>query len=35
MKKLSVNGRGEIAVVNSSLREGKRSRVWLVRGAIR
>jgi hypothetical protein len=33
MKKLAVNARGEIAVVNSSLRDGERSRVWLVRGA--
>jgi hypothetical protein len=32
MKKLAVNGDGAIAVVNSSLKEGERSRVWLIRG---
>jgi hypothetical protein len=33
MQKLAVNRRGELAIVNSSLAEGKRSRVWLMRGA--
>ena len=32
MKKLAVNGAGSVAVVNSSLRDGERSRVWLIRG---
>jgi hypothetical protein len=32
VNKLSVNARGDIAVVNSSLREGSHSRVWLMRG---
>jgi hypothetical protein len=32
MAKLAVNGRGQVAVVNSSLREGSHSRVWLMRG---
>ncbi|MEJ7932244.1 sialidase family protein [Ramlibacter sp. AN1015] len=32
LRKLAVNGRGEVAVVNSSLREGSHSRVWLIRG---
>jgi hypothetical protein len=32
MRKLSANRHGEIAVVNSSLKDGERSRVWLVRG---
>lgn len=31
-KKLAVSGDGRIAVVNSSLEAGKRSRVWLMRG---
>lgn len=31
-KKLAVSADGRIAVVNSSLKQGKRSRVWLVRG---
>ena len=32
MRKLSVSRGGEIAVVNSSLKDGERSRVWMVRG---
>lgn len=32
MQKLAVNGAGEIAVVNSSLKHGSHSRVWLTRG---
>lgn len=31
MKKLAVNGAGDIAIVNSSLKEGEHSRVWLIR----
>jgi hypothetical protein len=31
MQKLAVNRRGDVAVVNSSLEDGKRSRVWLMR----
>jgi hypothetical protein len=31
MKKLAVNAHGAVAVVNSSLRENERSRVWLIR----
>jgi hypothetical protein len=31
--KLAVNARGEVAVVNSSFREGERSRVWLLRAS--
>jgi hypothetical protein len=30
MQKLAVNRRGDVAIVNSSLAEGKRSRVWLM-----
>lgn len=33
MQKLAVNGDGNVAIVNSSLQPGKRSRVWLIRGA--
>jgi hypothetical protein len=33
MRKLAVNGRGAVAIVNSSLEPGERSRVWLIRGA--
>lgn len=33
MQKLAVNARGDIAVVNSSLKDGEGSRVWLMRGA--
>ncbi len=33
--KLAVNAEGEIAVVNSALREGSHSRVWLLRGRLR
>jgi hypothetical protein len=32
MKKLSVNGAGTVAIVNSSLKKNERSRVWLMRG---
>ena len=32
MRKLAVNGAGEVAVVNSTLRPGESSRVWLMRG---
>jgi hypothetical protein len=32
MRKLAVNRDGRVAIVNSSLKEGERSRVWLVRG---
>lgn len=35
MKKLAVTPSGEIAVVNSSLNLGARSRVWLMRGRLR
>jgi hypothetical protein len=34
MQKLAVNRHGAVAIVNSSLKEGERSRVWLVRGTI-
>ncbi|WBY00664.1 sialidase family protein [Ramlibacter tataouinensis] len=33
--KLAVNASGELAIVNSSLREGSHSRVWLLRGRLR
>jgi hypothetical protein len=33
MKKLAASGDGEIAVVNSSLRDNDGSRVWLIRGS--
>jgi hypothetical protein len=33
MRKLAVNGAGDIAVVNSSFKEDEASRVWLARGA--
>jgi hypothetical protein len=32
MQKLAVSRRGDVAVVNSSLEDGRRSRVWLMRG---
>ena len=32
MTKLSVNRHGAVAIVNSSLKDGERSRVWLIRG---
>ena len=32
MRKLTVGGDGRLAVVNSSLKQGHRSRVWLIRG---
>lgn len=34
MKKLAVGGSGKVAVVNSSLAEGARSRVWLLSGGL-
>jgi hypothetical protein len=34
-KKLAVNGAGVVAVVNSSLKQDKESRVWLMRGSAR
>jgi hypothetical protein len=33
MQKLAVNREGALALVNSSLEAGRRSRVWLIRGA--
>ena len=33
MRKLAVGADGAVALVNSSLEEGRRSRVWLIRGA--
>jgi hypothetical protein len=33
MQKLSVNRRGALAVVNSALKDGQWSRVWLIRGS--
>lgn len=35
MKKLAVSEQGAVAVVNSSFQTGGRSRVWLMRGALR
>jgi hypothetical protein len=35
MRKLAVNGAGAIAVVNSALKQGETSRVWLMRGQLR
>ena len=32
MRKLAVNADGRVAIVNSSLKRGERSRVWLIRG---
>ncbi len=34
MRKLAVNGRGAVAIVNSGLKPNERSRVWLIRGAL-
>jgi hypothetical protein len=34
MRKLAVNGAGAVAVVNSSLKHGEKSRVWLMRGLL-
>jgi hypothetical protein len=34
MQKLAVDADGAVAIVNSSLEEGRRSRVWLIRGAL-
>lgn len=34
MKKLAVNDAGAVAIVNSSLKENERSRVWLLRGSL-
>lgn len=35
LRKLAVNDSGAIAVVNSALEHNERSRVWLIRGAVR
>jgi hypothetical protein len=35
MEKLAVRADGEIAVVNSALKIGSHSRIWLLRGALR
>jgi hypothetical protein len=35
MNKLAVRADGEIAVVNSAVKIGSHSRVWLLRGAVR
>ena len=35
MSKLAVRADGEIAVVNSAVKIGSHSRVWLLRGALR
>lgn len=35
MRKLAANGLGGLAVVNSSLKQGEKSRVWLIRGQLR
>jgi len=34
MRKLAVNGDGSVTIVNSSLKQGSHSRVWLIRGAL-
>ena len=34
MKKLAVSASGSVAIVNSSLKQGSHSRVWLMRGAV-
>lgn len=34
MRKLAVNRRGAVAIVNSSLKPNERSRVWLIRGSL-
>jgi hypothetical protein len=34
MRKLAVSAEGEVAIVNSSLKQGSHSRVWLMRGAL-
>jgi hypothetical protein len=34
MNKLAVNAHGTVAIVNSSLKPGEGSRVWLVRGQL-
>lgn len=34
MKKLAVNDAGAVAIVNSSLKQNERSRVWFMRGAL-
>lgn len=35
MKKLAVNRAGTVAIVNSSLKQDERSRVWMIRGEMR
>lgn len=34
MTKLAVSGAGTVVIVNSSLKQGERSRIWLIRGQI-
>lgn len=34
MKKLAMNGAGAVAIVNSSLKQDERSRIWLTRGRL-
>lgn len=34
MRKLAVNGRGAVSIVNSSFKLDQRSRVWLIRGSL-
>lgn len=34
MKKLAINGAGTMAIVNSSLKQNVRSRVWMMRGQL-
>jgi hypothetical protein len=34
MRKLAVNPTGAVAVVNSSLKNNEKSRVWLMRGQL-
>jgi hypothetical protein len=33
MRKLAVDGRGAVSIVNSSFKLDQRSRVWLIRGS--
>lgn len=35
MRKIAVGAGGQVAIVNSSLKQGSHSRVWLLRGALR
>jgi hypothetical protein len=34
MRKLAVNEAGQVAVVNSSLKYGEKSRLWMLRGEL-